>query len=223
MSRVRVRSYFRKDGTRVRSHSRSGVARGGPAAAVGAAAVAAAVGLGGAVSGGAGTTAPPGPSAAQLKVKVQERNARTQRNMTLRLGKKGYQVRTRTRFDGTDCAGHAYGDVAAFFRDRPCLALGRMSFEVKDRRGKVVLVAVSSVAMPDRAGAGAYKRLVDRHGTGNVTELTREQGRYRSVRFLGRPYGSRPDGLVVTNVQAQPVDRGPGDAVLRMMMETALS
>ncbi|MCP6497878.1 hypothetical protein NL476_28360, partial [Klebsiella pneumoniae] len=77
----------------------------------------------------------------------------------------------------------------------------------RDRRRNVVLVAVAVVGMPDPGGARAFRQLVDRHGTGNVTELSRESGRYRRVRFAGRPYGSARDGEVVVNVQAQPVGR----------------
>jgi hypothetical protein len=42
---------------------------------------------------------------------------------------------------------------------------------------------VSWVEMPDEAGARALKQLVDGNGTGNVTELSRERGRYRTVRY----------------------------------------
>lgn len=219
MARISVRSYFRRDGTFVRAHSRSGGQRG-----VAAAALAAVVAISGFTVMGSGSgSGAPKPTAAQVKVKVQERQARSKQATTLRLGRKGYQVRARSRFDGSDCAGHAYGSVAIFFRDRPCLALARTVFEVRDRRGKVVLIAVSSVGMPDEAGARAYLKLVDRHGTGNITELSRDQGPYRSVRYVGIPYESWTNELVVTNVQVQPVGRGPGDTVLAMMAEAALA
>jgi hypothetical protein len=71
----------------------------------------------------------------------------------------------------------------------------------------VVLVAVAWVEMPDSATAREFHDLVDSHGTGNVTELSRDQGRYRNVRFMGKYYASRRDGTTVVNVQAQPVGR----------------
>jgi hypothetical protein len=63
--------------------------------------------------------------------------------------------------------------------------------------------------MPDERTATELKALLDRYGTGNVTELSRESGRFRRVRFSGRAYVSRRDGDTVTNAQAQPVAPGP--------------
>lgn len=207
---VQVRSYTKKDGTRVSAHQRS--APGG-----GVVLVAAGVALVIALGPGTAPTAPvPRPA---TKAKVDARAKVTERAMT-RLQRRGYQVTSRVRAD-RDCAAHSYGDVRTFFRDRPCSAMTRLLFEVRDRRRNVVLVAVAVVGMPDASGAAAYQRLVDRHGTGNVTELSRESGRYRRVRFVGVPYGSERDGEVVVNVQAQPVGRGPGAAVLAELVRTA--
>jgi hypothetical protein len=46
---------------------------------------------------------------------------------------------------------------------------------------------------------------VDRPGTGNVTELSKEQRRYRSVRFTGQHYTSTQDGVTVINARAEPL------------------
>jgi hypothetical protein len=51
-------------------------------------------------------------------------------------------------------------------------------------------------------------QLLDADGTGNMTELTRERGRYRSVRYTGDAHASGRDGTVPVNAQAQPVARG---------------
>lgn len=45
---------------------------------------------------------------------------------------------------------------------------------------------------------------MDRPGTGNITELSKEQRRYRSVRFTGEHYASLLDGATVINAQAEP-------------------
>ena len=125
-----------------------------------------------------------------------------------RLVARGVRVDAQATDDAADCAAHSYGEVRDFFRQRPCVALHRAAFQVRDDRGDVVLIAVSWVEMPDEAGARAFKTLVDVHGTGNATELSRERGRYRSVRFTGDAYASRRDGTVVANAQAQPVAPG---------------
>ncbi len=67
---------------------------------------------------------------------------------------------------------------------------------------------VAWVEMPTEAEAGSLKQLLDTGGTGNVTELSRERGRYRTVRYTGDAYASSRDGAVVVNAQAQPVARG---------------
>ena len=94
-----------------------------------------------------------------------------------------------------------------FFRDCPCSALFRALFEVRDERGNVVLVAVAWVDLPDVRQARGFKELVDRDGTGNITELSRETGPYQDVRFTGDHYASVRDAATVINAQAQPVRR----------------
>ncbi|WP_219414814.1 hypothetical protein [Pseudonocardia nigra] len=120
-------------------------------------------------------------------------------------------MRVDSRFEADDdCAAHSYGQVQEFFRAQPCATLFRALFTVRDARRNVVLVAVAWVEMPDAASAREYHRLVDTHGTGNVTELSRERGPYRRVRFTGEQYASRRDGTTLVNAQAQPVGRTAG-------------
>ena len=66
-------------------------------------------------------------------------------------------------------------------------------------------MAVAWVDMPDVAGATALKRRVDRSGTGDVTELSKEQRRYRSVRFTGQHHASLQEGATVVSAQAEPL------------------
>jgi hypothetical protein len=117
-------------------------------------------------------------------------------------------VTIRLRDDATVCVGNSYGAVQRYFADHPCTALQRALLEVRDGRGDVVLVAIAWVTMPSTAGAVELKRLMDQPGTGNVTELSRQSGRYRTVRFTGDFYASNREGPVVVNAQAQPVARG---------------
>jgi hypothetical protein len=92
---------------------------------------------------------------------------------------------------------------------------------VTGRRG-LVLVAVSWVEMPDTRSAREFHELVDTHGTGNVTELSREQGPHRRVRFTGQHYVSRRDGTTVTNAQAEPIGRAAVAAELEKLASEAL-
>lgn len=141
-----------------------------------------------------------------------------------RLVRQGFQVNFKATSDGTDCVGHSYGQVQNFFRQHPCSALYRAYFEVQDRLGDTVLVAVSWVRMPDASSAGALKHLDDAPGTGNITELSREGGKYRTVRYTGLIYKSALDtsGTVFVNVQAQPVARRTSGAELTSLVTNAL-
>lgn len=87
----------------------------------------------------------------------------------------------------------------------------------------VAVVAVAAVDMPDAAAARRLQRLVDRHGTGNVTELSRERGRYRHIRFTGRYYESVREDETVVNIQAEPVGRTAAAAELARRAEGALT
>lgn len=122
------------------------------------------------------------------------------------LARQGLRVEQRFSSDDGDCAAHSYGLVREFFEDNPCSTLFRALFEVQDGRS-VVLVAVAWVDMPDVRRARMFKDLVDRGGTGNITELSRETGPYQDVRFTGDHYTSISEDTTVINVQAQPVRR----------------
>jgi hypothetical protein len=63
--------------------------------------------------------------------------------------------------------------------------------------------------MPSAASATAYKKLVDKGGTGNITELSRDTGPYRTIKYSGEFYTSGLDGSSVWNVQLQPVGQIP--------------
>ncbi|GEL20383.1 hypothetical protein [Pseudonocardia asaccharolytica] len=142
----------------------------------------------------------------------------------LRLERQGLRVKQHLTSDAGGCAAHSYGRVRGFFREHPCTALFRALFEVRDKRGNVVLVAVAWVDMPDAAQAREFQRLVDRHGTGNIVELSRERGRYQNVRFTGDHYASVRDDTTVVNAQAQTVGRAPAArALAEQVVDAALS
>jgi hypothetical protein len=66
--------------------------------------------------------------------------------------------------------------------------------------------------MPDAEDAGDLQRLVDRPGTGNVTELSRDEGPHQDVDYSGRYYDSGRDGDTFSSVQAEPVGESDGAA-----------
>jgi hypothetical protein len=173
-------------------------------------------GVAGSAAGAGGTSASASSARASSQARRQDANAARARLLRQAL-------RVEQRFDTTDdCLAHSYGKVREFFREQPCVALHRAWFEVHDRRRGYVLVAVSWVEMPDTRSARAFQELVDTHGTGNVTELSREQGPHRRVRFTGQYYVSRRDGTTVMNAQAEPIGRAAIAAELEKLAEEAL-
>jgi hypothetical protein len=142
---------------------------------------------------------------ARGQAKVNRRNSEA---VKVKLASRGIRLNDPLTDDADDCVEHSYGQVREFFRGNPCVGLHRALFELRDRNGDVALLAVSWVDMPDESSSRSLHQLLDRDGTGNVTELSRERGRYRSVRFTGDFYASYRDGTVVVNAQAQPVARG---------------
>ncbi len=176
-----------------------------------------AAGVGGTgVIGSAGGAARPGSSSS---AKARDRDPGP---VVRRLADRGLEVREQDVDAGSDCEAHSYGAVRRWFADHPCEALFRTSFAVDAAGGETVLVAVAWVDMPTEASAREFHDLVDGDGTGNVTELTRERGRYTGVRFTGEHYESTREGTTVVNVQAQPVEPGPGPAELDGIVRAAL-
>ena len=199
--------FITKNGKPIPLNNGGGKGKGGGAAL--AVVLAVAVGTGGTavgVSASGGSASSASASSSSSGARSGQARQRSSVNVRLRLEQRGFHVEP--RFDeGADCVARSYGAVREYFRDEPCTGLSRALFEVRDRQNNVVLFAVAWVEMPDSASARQFHDLVDRHGTGNVTELSRDQGRYRNVRFSGEYYTSRRDGTTVVNVQAQPVGR----------------
>lgn len=139
-----------------------------------------------------------------------------------RLVARGIRMKARYSHDASDCAAHAYGQVQKFLRLHPCAGLHRAQFEVRDSNGDVALIAASWVEMSTEEQARSLKQLLDRPGTGNIVELSREKGSYRSVRYTGQFYASRRDGTVVANAQAEPVARGWAGLALATVVTTVV-
>ncbi|MDN5747604.1 MAG: hypothetical protein L0H64_03665, partial [Pseudonocardia sp.] len=186
--------------------------------------LAVAVAAGGASTGvagiGSGTTASSANSAGSRgQARVNDRNSQA---VQARLVAQGVRINARATDDSDNCVEHSHGQVQDYLRANPCVALHRSLFELRDRNGDVVLIAVAWVDMGDEATAREFHRLVDGSGTGNIVELSRERGRYRSVRFTGDFYASNRDGTVVVNAQAQPVARGWAGVALTAVVNDAV-
>jgi hypothetical protein len=139
-----------------------------------------------------------------------DENASSTDRMTQRLEAQGLHIEQSSSDSDDDCAAHSYGQVAGYFADHPCAGLERAWYVVGDDAGNTAIVSVARVEMPDADSATELEALVDRPGTGNVTELSREDGPHGNVRYSGWYYRSDRDGDVFTSVQAEPLQSTDG-------------
>jgi hypothetical protein len=68
-----------------------------------------------------------------------------------------------------------------------------------------VLVAISWVEMPTTRLAADYKKLVDTPDAGGITELSRDEVRYRKIDYADSAHTAGMNGMAVWNVQAVPI------------------
>ncbi|MGH3789080.1 MAG: hypothetical protein ACRDRG_21570 [Pseudonocardiaceae bacterium] len=142
---------------------------------------------------------------------------------TVRLQRLGrYRASVQMTSDVTDCAAHSYGEVHRFFLANPCLRLYRGLVQVQDRE-HVLLIAIATVEMPDYDTATRLKELFARSGNGDVTQLSRERGRYRYVTFDHASTKLTRRGTSVSVVQAQPVGLTPRTAALDYLISYYMS
>lgn len=103
----------------------------------------------------------------------------------------------------TNCEQNSYDETKTFFAGNPCKRLSRALYTTNSGGAKA-LVSVVLVTMPDAASAQALKAVIDRDGTGNVSDLVKDG----TAKIEGAPkiykgkYSSRVNGSEVTIVLA---------------------
>jgi hypothetical protein len=146
------------------------------------------------------------PAAAAPTANVALNDFKNARTALLAAGYKHVDVAE--EYDAS-CEQHSYGQVEGFFKSHPCDWVVRAYLAVHDSNLGEALVALSWVVMPNASLAAAYKTLVDAKGTGNITELSRDTGLYRSVKYDGQFYLSGLAASSVWNVEVEPVGAIP--------------
>ncbi|WP_243790428.1 hypothetical protein [Saccharopolyspora gloriosae] len=196
---VDVKAHQKKDGTFVRAHKRSDP-RSGPAIA----AVVTALLLTGAGTGTLGATVTTGGGASST-TKSSSKSERP------RSGKLSIKNKLREHESGS-CVAHSYGEVQEFFLRNRCSSLRRVMFTAADGKGNEMLVAVSWTDMPTSGTARKLRRLADRHGTGNISDLGREIPALGAPRFTGLNYDSRQSRTTVLIAEVEPWNGSPSSA-----------
>ncbi len=102
-----------------------------------------------------------------------------------------------------ECLSHSFGQVRDHFARNPCKSLDRTLFAIGDERGNVAVVSVAWVGFRNRRDAGEFKKLIDVHGTGDITPLGTPLLDLADIRFTGLHYQSRPDGSTVVIAETE--------------------
>jgi hypothetical protein len=103
----------------------------------------------------------------------------------------------------TDCAAHAYGEVASFLAKTRCDTVHRL-LATTNQGGRTVVVASYKISFPSDEQAKKFNTLVAADGTGNVSDLLREGHRFEGGpdKLGNAAFASRRQGRFVYVAEA---------------------
>lgn len=127
---------------------------------------------------------------------------------------------------GSDCSGHAVGDIEVTLSGPDCTGLQRSSFATTVA-GQDIAVSVTTVHLVDEERALAFHALADTPGSGAVSDLAVETGRWpeSTPDFGNAAYATTHDGTTVRMVLTVPLNgpSKPNDPALLEAAEAALA
>ncbi|PSL51860.1 hypothetical protein B0I31_11754 [Saccharothrix carnea] len=116
-----------------------------------------------------------------------------------------------------ECLSASHGEVREFFAHTPCTSLDRVVIAVGDGAGNNAVVSVAWVGFRNTRDLRAFKRIEDRHGSGDIYPLGASLLGLADITFTGDNYGTDVDGTTITVAEAEPaaghVDRETLDAL----------
>ncbi|MGW6448678.1 hypothetical protein [Lentzea sp. NPDC055074] len=173
------------------------------------------------VGGGASTTAV--DSAGVNLGKARSEGKKSARNSDADGAWRQLNMRTlkRTAKPALECVSHSFGQVRDHFVRNPCKSLDRTLFAVGDDQGNVAVVSVAWVGFPNRRDAGEFKKLIDVHGTGDVSPLGAPLLGLADVRFTGLHYQSRTDGSTIVIAETESASGKVSGETLDAMADVA--
>ncbi|MCC8246209.1 hypothetical protein [Saccharothrix luteola] len=165
---------------------------------VGSTGVAGGGGLLGSSAGG-----PPGSAGvAARKVDGQKAAKRGDRDGAWqRMGMRRLDDRVRQQ---VECLSASHGEVREFFTHTPCTSLDRMVIAVGDGSGNNAVLSVAWVGFRSARDMRAFKRIEDRHGSGDIRPLGASLLGLADITFTGHYYGTDTDGSTITIAEAEP-------------------
>jgi hypothetical protein len=183
-----------------------GTGRAGAVVVAGVLAMSVAAGTGGLTAGGGASTVAVDSAGVNLG-KARSEGKKSARNGDADGAWRQMNMRTlkRTAKPALECVSHSFGQVRDHFLRNPCKSLDRTLFAVGDDRGNVAVVSVAWVGFRNRRDAGEFKKLIDVHGTGDITPLATPLLDLADIRFTGLHYQSRPDSGTVVIAETEAV------------------
>ncbi|MEV6715703.1 hypothetical protein AB0M48_27095 [Lentzea sp. NPDC051208] len=198
-----------------------GAGKAGAVVAAGVLAVSLTAGGGLSLGGGASTTV--ADSAGVNLSRAKSEGRKSARNGDADGAWRQLNMRTlkRTTKPALECVSHSFGQVRDHLVRNPCKSLDRTLFAVGDDRGNVAVVSVAWVGFHNRRDAGEFKKLIDVHGTGDISPLATPLLGLADIRFTGLNYRSRPDGTTVVIAETESASGQVSRATLDAMADVA--
>lgn len=195
--------------------------RSGAVVAAGVLAVSLAAGGGLSVGGGAATTAVDSAGVNLTKARSEGKKSARKGDADGAWRQMNMRTLKRTARQAAECASHSFGQVRDHFLRNPCTSLDRTLFAIGGDSGDVAVVSVAWVGFRTRRDANEFKKLIDVHGTGDITPLATPLLDLADIRFTGLHYQSRWDGNTIVIAETESVSGNVGDETLDALADVA--
>jgi hypothetical protein len=179
-----------------------GAGKAGAVVAAGVLAMSVAAGSGG-LSLGGGATSIESVGTNLTKAKSEGRKSARKGDADSAWRQVNMRTLKRTAKPALECLSHSFGQVRDHFVRNPCKSLDRTLFAIGDDQGNAAVVSVAWVGFRNRRDAGEFKKLIDVHGTGDITPLATPLLNLADIRFTGLHYQSRSDGSTVVIAETE--------------------
>ena len=135
-----------------------------------------------------------------------------------RLGMK--ELKKQSKKD-LECLSASFDQVQEFLIRTPCASLDRMLFAVGDGEGNSAVVSVVWVGFRTTRDVTAFKRVVDRQGSGDIRPLATPLLELADIHFSGLNYGSETTGKGITIAETETASGTVAPDLLDALAEVA--
>lgn len=115
----------------------------------------------------------------------------------------GMRERRRTPTQQAECIASSFGQVQEYFLNHRCTSMDQILIALDDDAGNTALISVVWTSFGTTRDADRFKRLMDKHGTGDIRPLPAELLALPPTTFHGHNYGSDQDRTTITTAEAE--------------------